>query len=218
MFSEDVHHVDIAESDGKTEPYLFVDNAAGLLNCVQMGTIEFHGWGSRVADIERPDRLVIDLDPDEGLDFSVVKTAAVLVRDQLRAKGLASHPMLTGGKSVHVVAPLIPAAEWPAVKAWAKGFGEGLAVEMPDAFVANMSKAKRKGRIFVDWLRNQRGATAVMPYSVRARDGARVAIPMTWDQLAAAAAGNAFTAADPAAVLVQAARSAEKAKAVKLPA
>jgi bifunctional non-homologous end joining protein LigD len=217
MFSDDVHHVDIAESDGKTEPYLFVDNAQGLLNCVQMGTIEFHGWGSRVADIERPDRLVIDLDPDEGLDFTVVKTAAVLVRDRLKAKGLASFPLLTGGKGVHVVAPLIPAAEWPAVKAWARAFAEALEAEMPDAFVASMSKARRKGRIFVDWLRNQRGATAVLPYSVRARDGAGVAVPMTWAQLADTTAASAFTAADPAAVLAQAARPAEKAKAGKLP-
>ena len=218
MFSADVHHVDIAESDGKTEPYLFVDNPAGLLNCVQMGTIEFHGWGSRVADIERPDRLVIDLDPDEGLDFTVVRTAAVLVRDRLKANGLASFPMLTGGKGVHVIAPLVPDAEWPAVKAWAKGFAEGLEAEMPRAFVANMSKAKRKGRIFVDWLRNQRGATAVLPYSVRAREGAGVAIPVTWAQLAETSGGSAFTAADPAAVLAQSKRPLDKVKAAKLPA
>ncbi len=217
MFSDQVHHVDIAESDGKTEPYLFVDNAEGLLNCVQMGTIEFHGWGSRVADIERPDRLVIDLDPDEGLDFAVVKTAAVLVRDRLKGRGLASFPMLTGGKGVHIVAPLVPDAEWPAVKAWCRAFAESLEAEMPTAFVANMSKAKRKGRIFVDWLRNQRGATAVLPYSVRARAGAGVAVPITWAQLAETVAGNAYSAADPAAVLAQAARPAEKAKAAKLP-
>nr|WP_295663276.1 DNA ligase D [Polymorphobacter sp.] len=218
MFSDDVHHVDIAESDGKTEPYLYVDNAEGLLNCVQMGTIEFHGWGSRVADIERADRLVIDLDPDEGLDFTVVRTAAVLIRDRLKAKGLASFPMLTGGKGVHVVAPLIPDAEWPAVKAWARAFAESLEAEMPDAFVANMSTAQRKGRIFVDWLRNQRGATAVLPYSVRAREGAGVAVPITWAQLSETVAGSAFTAADPAAVLAQSKRPAEKVKAAKLPA
>lgn len=217
MFSDQVHHVDIAESDGKTEPYLYVNNAEGLLNCVQMGTIEFHGWGSRVADIERPDRLVIDLDPDEGLDFAVVKAAALVVRDRLARRGLASFPLLTGGKGVHIVAPLVPDAEWPAVKAWARAFAEALAGEMPDAFVANMSKAKRKGRIFVDWLRNQRGATAVLPYSVRARAGAGVAVPVTWDQLAATIAGNAFTAADPAAVLAQAARPAEAAPPAKLP-
>ncbi len=137
MFSADVHHVDVPEADGKTEPYLYVDTPAGLLNCVQMGTIEFHGWGSRVADLERPDRLVIDLDPDEGLDFTVVKTAAVLVRDRLQERGLSSFPLLTGGKGVHVVAPLVPDAEWPAVKAWARAFAESLEAEAPTAFVAN---------------------------------------------------------------------------------
>ncbi len=218
MFSADVHRVDVPEADGKTEPYIYVDSPEGLLNCVQMGTIEFHGWGSRVADLERPDRLVIDLDPDEGLDFAVVKTAAVLVRDRLRERGLAAFPMLTGGKGVHIVAPLVADAEWPAVKAWARGFAEALEAEMPTAFVATMSKAKRKGRIFVDWLRNQRGATAVMPFSVRARAGAGVAIPVTWQQLAETSAGNAFSAADPAAVLAQASRGTEAAKPAKLPA
>ena len=217
MFSDQVHHADIAESDGKTEPYLYVGNAEGLLNCVQMGTIEFHGWGSRVADIERPDRLVIDLDPDEGLDFAVVKTAALVVRDRLKSRGLDSFPMLTGGKGVHVVAPLIPDAEWPAVKAWCRAFAESLEAEAPTAFVANMSKAKRKGRIFVDWLRNQRGATAVLPYSVRARAGAGVAVPITWEQLAATVAGNAYSAADPAAVLAQAARPAPAVQRARLP-
>ncbi len=217
MFSDAVHHVDISGSDGKTEPYLYVEDVAGLLNCVQMGTIEFHGWGSRVADIDRPDRLVIDLDPDEALDFATVRTAAVLVRDRLKTAGLASFPMLTGGKGVHVVAPLVPQAEWPAVKAWARAFAESLEAEAPQAFVANMSKAKRKGRIFVDWLRNQRGATAVLPYSVRAREGAGVAVPLTWVELAETEAGSAFSAANPAVVLAHAARPAEKIKAKPLP-
>ncbi|MGI4878891.1 MAG: DNA ligase D [Janthinobacterium lividum] len=218
MFADTVHHVDIAESDGKTEPYLYVEDAAGLLACVQMGTIEFHGWGSRVADFERPDRLVIDLDPDEGLDFAVVRTAAVLVRDRLKAAGLDSAPMLTGGKGIHIVAPLLPRAEWPEVKAWARGFAEALEAEMPTAFVATMSKARRKGRIFVDWLRNQRGATAVLPYSVRAREGAGVAVPVTWAQLATIEGGSAFSAANPAVVLAQARRPAEKVRAKALPA
>lgn len=217
MFPDSVHSVPVAESDGKTEPYLYVEDAAGLLACVQMGTIEFHGWGSRVDDLERPDRLVIDLDPDEAVSFEAVRLAAELVRDRLKTRGLDSFPMLTGGKGVHVVAPLKPKAEWPEVKAWARAFAEALEAEAPDAFVANMSKAKRKGRIFVDWLRNQRGATAVLPFSVRARAGAGVAVPLTWAQLKEVEAGNAFTAADPAAVLAQAARPREKAVAKPLP-
>ncbi len=217
MFADSVHSVVIAESDGKAEPYLYVEDAAGLLACVQMGTIEFHGWGSRVDDLERPDRLVIDLDPDEAVSFDAVKLAAQLVRDRLKARGLDSWPMLTGGKGVHVVAPLVPRAEWPEVKAWAKGFAEALEAEAPDAFVAVMSKAKRKGRIFVDYLRNQRGATAVLPWSVRAREGAGVATPLTWAELDEARSGHDFSAADVAGVLAQAARKREVAKARALP-
>jgi bifunctional non-homologous end joining protein LigD len=217
MFADSVRHVAIAESDGNAADYLYVEDAAGLLACVQMGTIEFHGWGSRVADLEHPDRLVIDLDPDEGLDFAVVKAAAVLVRDRLKALGLASAPMVTGGKGVHVVAPLEPHADWPAVKAFARGFAERLAREQPDAFTATMSKAKRRGRIFIDWLRNQRGATAVLPFSVRAREGAGVAMPLSWAELAEVSAGNSFSAADPAAVLAQAERR-RRVKAGALPA
>ncbi|KAB7644869.1 DNA ligase D [Polymorphobacter fuscus] len=216
MFPDSVRHVPIAETDGKQEDYLYLEDTAGVVACVQMGTIEFHGWGSRVADLERPDRLVFDLDPDEGLGFDAVKAAALLVRDRLKAVGLASLPMVTGGKGVHVVAPLVPDADWPVVKAWARSFAEALATERPADFTATMSKAKRKGRIFIDWLRNQRGATAVMPFSVRARDGAGVAVPLTWAELAEATSGNGFTAADPAAVLAMAKRR-KTVRASKLP-
>ncbi len=201
MFPASVHSVPVADSDGKTEPYLYVEDAAGLLACVQMGTIEFHGWGSRVDDIERPDRLVIDLDPDEAVSFEAVKLAAELIHERLKSRGLESFPMLSGGKGIHVIAPLVPKAEWPAVKAWCKAFAEGLEAEAPDAFVATMSKAKRKGRIFVDYLRNQRGATAVLPYSVRARAGAGVAVPVSWAELNEVTAANMFSAADVPAVL-----------------
>lgn len=203
MFGGQLPIVEITESDGSVEPYLHVDDPHQLLVAVQMGTIEFHGWGSRVADIERPDRLVFDLDPDEGLGWDDVKSAALLIRDRLKAAGLGSAPMLSGGKGVHVVAPLVPRAEWPETKAWAKAFCEELAADMPDRFTANMSKVKRKGRIFLDYLRNQRGATAVMPYSVRARPNAPVAVTISWAQLKASTAPGGWSAADPAAVLRQ---------------
>ena len=204
MFPDSVRHVPVTESDGKVEDYLYVEDAAGVLACVQMGTIEFHGWGSRAADLERPDRLVIDLDPDEALGFEAVKKGALLVRDRLKALGLDSRPMVTGGKGVHVVVALEPRATWPEVKAWARAFAESIAAADPANFVATMSKAKRTGRIFIDWLRNQRGATAVMPWSVRARPGAGVAVPVGWAQLAELGAGNSWSAADPAAVLAMA--------------
>ncbi|MGH6781122.1 MAG: non-homologous end-joining DNA ligase, partial [Sphingomonadaceae bacterium] len=182
-FGEHVRHVAIREKDGGEEPYLYVEDAAGLLACVQMGTIEFHGWGARVEDVEKPDRLVFDLDPDEGLGFDAVVSAAFHVRGELHAIGLQTFAMVTGGKGVHVIAPLTPDAEWPAVKDFAQRFAAALAQAEPDRFTAALAKARRSGRIFVDYLRNQRGATAVMPYSARAREGAPVAAPVTWEEL-----------------------------------
>lgn len=181
-FGEQVHHVDIREKGGGTEPYLYVEDAEGMLACVQMGTIEFHGWGARIEGVEKPDRLVFDLDPDEGLNFDDVKRAAEHIKSVLADMGLTSFAMLSGGKGVHVVVPLTPAAEWPAVKSFADRFARALAADDPERFTATMSKAKRKGRIFIDWLRNQRGATAVLPYVVRARPGAPVAAPVAWSE------------------------------------
>jgi len=183
-FGDHVKHIDIREKNGSVEPYLYIDDADGLLSCVQMGTIEFHGWGSSVADIERPDRLVFDLDPDEGLGFDAVSKAAVEMKGHLADIGLVSFAMLTGGKGVHVVAPLTPEAEWPVVKDFADRFCHRLAQAEPGRFTATMAKARRKGKIFLDWLRNQRGSTAVMPYTARARSGAPVAVPVTWAELA----------------------------------
>ncbi|KQS03891.1 ATP-dependent DNA ligase [Sphingomonas sp. Leaf357] len=183
-FGKHVHQVDIREKDGSTEPYLYLDDADGLVACVQMGTIEFHGWGAGIGDVEKPDRLVFDLDPDEGLGFDEVKTAAADLKAHLAEIGLVSFALLSGGKGVHVVVPLTPEAEWPAVKDFADRFAQALAQAEPERFTATMSKAKRKGKIFIDWLRNQRGATAVMPYTVRARSGAPVAVPVTWGELA----------------------------------
>jgi len=182
-FGNHVHQVPIAEKDGHEESYLFVDTAEGLLTCVQMGTIEFHGWGARIEDVEKADRLVFDLDPDEGLDFKDVVTAAFHLRDLLAEMGLATFPMVTGGKGVHVIAPLTPQAEWPAVKDFAHRFAMALAQSDPSRFTAALAKAKRTGKIFIDYLRNQRGATAVMPYSARARENAPVAVPVTWEEL-----------------------------------
>ncbi len=182
-FGDAVHKVPIREKDGSTEDYLYVDDADGLVACVQMGTIEFHGWGSSNATLEKPDRLVFDLDPDEGLDFGDTKKAAEHLKNQLAELGLVSFPMLSGGKGVHVVVPLTPEAEWPAVKDFADRFARAMAGAEPERFVATMAKAKRKGRIFIDWLRNQRGSTAVMPYSARARAGAPVAAPVSWSEL-----------------------------------
>ena len=182
-FGDAVKHVGITEKDGHEEPYLYIDTADGLLTCVQMGTIEFHGWGARIEDVEKADRLVFDLDPDEGLDFEAVRKAAFHFREILQQIGLETFPMVTGGKGIHVIAPLVPKAEWPEVKDFAHRLAQAVAQSDPDNFTAALPKAQRKGRIFVDYLRNQRGATAVMPYSVRARSGAPVAAPITWKEM-----------------------------------
>lgn len=184
-FGDDVRHVGILEKDGHEEPYLFIDTPAGLLTCVQMGTIEFHGWGARIEDVEKADRLVFDLDPDEGLDFKDVVSAAFHLKDTLGQMGLTTFPMVTGGKGVHVIAPLTPSAEWPQVKDFAHRFAMALAQAEPDRFTAALAKAKRTGKIFIDYLRNQRGATAVMPYSARSREFAPIAVPLTWKELRA---------------------------------
>jgi bifunctional non-homologous end joining protein LigD len=195
-FGPHVHHIPIKEKDGTKEDYLYVDDVAGLIACVQMGTIEFHGWGSRTDALETPDRLVFDLDPDEGVDFAVVRKAAKDLKRQLADIGLTTFPMLTGGKGVHVIAPLTPKAKWPAVKDFARRFALALAESEPERFTANLAKAQRTGRIFIDYLRNQRGATAIMPYSVRARDGAPVAAPVGWEELDEFEAGGHFTVKD----------------------
>lgn len=204
-FGDTVGQVEIREKDGGTEPYLYAPSIDALVACVQMGTIEFHGWGSRTDDVEKPDRLVFDLDPDEGLDFADVRGAAHDIRRTLADLGLTSFAMLTGGKGLHLVVPLTPQAEWPQVKDFAQRFALALAENEPDRFVGTMSKAKRKGRIFIDWLRNQRGATAVLPYSARARDGAPVAAPIAWNELDDFDKGGTFTVNDAAQLIDRAA-------------
>ncbi len=195
-FGAHVHHVPIREKDGGHEDYLYVEDSGGILACVQMGTIEFHGWGSHADAVERPDRMVFDLDPDEGLGFDEVKKAALDIRRHLADIGLVSFAMLSGGKGVHVVVPLDPGHDWDAHKDFAKRFAEALSLAEPDRYVATMSKAKRKGKIFIDWLRNQRSSTAIMPYSARARENAPVAVPIGWDALADVDHAGAWTIGD----------------------
>ncbi len=195
-FGPHVHHVPITEKKGQVEDYLYIEDQAGLIACVQMGAIEFHGWGSRNADVEKPDRLVFDIDPDEGLSFDEVKKAARDLKRHLADMGLQTFPLLTGGKGLHVVVPLTPEAEWPAVKDFAMRFSVALATAEPDRFTANLAKVARKGRMFLDYLRNQRGATAIMPYSTRARPGAPVSAPISWDELDEYESGAHFTLRD----------------------
>jgi bifunctional non-homologous end joining protein LigD len=158
-----------------------------------MSAIEFHIWGSLLKTLEKPDRIVFDLDPDEGLGFPKVKDAAFYLREVLGALGLRSLAMLSGGKGVHVVVPIRPQQEWPVVKAFAADLVARVVAENPDLYVGTMSKAKRKGRLFIDHFRNERGSTAIAPFSPRARAGAPVAWPVSWDALRTIQAANVIT-------------------------
>ena len=177
---------------GPESRILWLEDLAGLIGGVQMNTLEFHVWGSDRHTPDLPERMVFDIDPDEGLDFGHVKQAALDIRDILGAIGLQSWPLLSGGKGVHVVVPLVPKADWNQVKDFCQKFSELLARNEPHRFVANMSKAKRKGRMFLDYLRNGQGSTAICPWSTRARAGGTVAVPVTWEELGGMERANGF--------------------------
>lgn len=188
----------IAEKDGEKEDYFYIDGLEGLIAGTQMNVLEWHLWGSRIKDVEKPERIIFDIDPDEGLGFEHVRSAAVRIRNALEDVGLESYPLVSGGKGVHVIAPLRPQAGWPEVKAFCKQLALDLANAEPERFVATMSKAKRKGRLFIDYLRNERGSTAIAPWSSRSREGAPVAVPVSWDQLKDVRAANQFDLAEAA--------------------
>jgi bifunctional non-homologous end joining protein LigD len=178
---------------GDDEPMLVVDDLAGLLELVQASVLEIHPWGAMADRPELPDRVTIDLDPGEDVPWSQVIEAAIEVRDRLSALGLASFVKTTGGKGLHVVFPLTPKAGWDEVKGFAQSIAEGMAADHPDRYTANMAKRTRQGRIFIDYLRNGRGATAIGAYSTRARPGAAVSTPLTWDELGPGIRSNHFT-------------------------
>jgi bifunctional non-homologous end joining protein LigD len=146
--------------------------------------LEIHGWMARADDVEHPDRLVFDLDPDEKLPWKAVVDAAREVRRRLTDAGLESWPMSTGGKGLHVVAPLRRERGWDEAKGFAREIAAAMSADSPGRYLSKASKAERKGKIFVDWLRNGRGASAIVPYSTRARSGAPVATPLRWEEIA----------------------------------
>lgn len=168
---------------GKQHTYIYVQNEVGLLQLVQMGTMEFHTWQSSISNQGKPDQIIFDLDPDAGVPFEAVKLAAQDIRNRLKKLNLVSFPRLSGGKGIHVVAPIKPQHGWEEIKEFARGFAETMAREIPAAYVANMSKKRRTGKIFVDFFRNDFSATAIAPFSLRAREGAAVACPISWEDL-----------------------------------
>ncbi|MET0340963.1 MAG: non-homologous end-joining DNA ligase [Polyangiales bacterium] len=177
----------------KTEDYMFVDDLAGLLAAAQLGTLELHTWGCHVDDVEVPDQLVFDLDPAEDVDWDRVVEGALSLRTRLGDLGLESFVKTTGGKGLHVVAPIANKLDWEAHKELSHAVAEALARAQPDRYLTNMRKSLRQGRIFIDYLRNGRGATAIAPYSTRARTGATVATPLAWEELEAGVNPRDFT-------------------------
>jgi bifunctional non-homologous end joining protein LigD len=177
------------------EPTLWIDGVEGLFALVQVGVLEIHNWGSRVDHIERPDRLCFDLDPDPDLPWSRVVEAARQVRGRLEKLGLRSFLKTTGGKGLHLVVPIVPDSDWTAAKAFCKSFAATLARDHPDRYVATITKARRTGKILIDYLRNQFSATWVAPYSTRARPGAPLSVPLTWDELDEGLRSDHFTLA-----------------------
>jgi bifunctional non-homologous end joining protein LigD len=176
-----------------TASYVSVDSTPGLIALVQLGVLEIHTWGARAGRLERPDRLTFDLDPDPALPWNELKAAAEKLRDLMSELGLGAFVKTTGGKGLHVVVPIAPKLDWDGAHACAKKVAEHLAGQAPELYIATMSKAKRRGKIFIDYLRNARTASAVCAYSTRARAGAPVSVPLRWQELTADVRGERFT-------------------------
>lgn len=189
-----LQQIPVTENKG-TAIYAGVNDRSGLLALVQLGVLEIHPWGSRADDLEHPDRIIFDLDPDPKVAWPAVIAAAIDIRQRLQAMGLRGFAKLTGGKGIHVVLPVARRLDFAATRAWSKAFVDIMVKDDPDKFTANMAKAARSGRIFIDYLRNSRGATAVAPYSTRARASAPIAIPVDWDELKSGLKADDFTVA-----------------------
>jgi bifunctional non-homologous end joining protein LigD len=187
-----VRAIAIREKDGGEADYLYVDTIEGVINLVQMNVLELHPWGARIDDVERPDRLIFDLDPGEGVDWKAIIAAGRDIRARLASLGMESFARLSGGKGLHVVLPIRPGPDWSDAKAFCEAFADRMVEQAPERYVATASKAKRDGVIFIDWLRNSRGATSVASWSLRARPQAGVAMPLAWSELGRTRSGHDY--------------------------
>ncbi|MFN7144592.1 MAG: non-homologous end-joining DNA ligase, partial [Myxococcota bacterium] len=186
----------VVEGHGEGQAYLWIDDREGLVGLAQVGALEIHPWGARIDDLDRPDRLIFDLDPGPGVPWEHVVDAALRVRDRLETIGLRSFAKLTGGKGIHVVVPLRPYATWDAAKPFCRAIAESMAYADPERFTAKMAKDRRENRIYLDYLRNTQTSTAVAAWSPRARAGGPVAVPVTWDALPGYPGGDPFRLPD----------------------
>jgi bifunctional non-homologous end joining protein LigD len=186
MLPKDIDTVMVPDKkSGKPEPYITLDNRETLAGLAQMGVLEIHPWGSKNDDLERPDRITMDLDPDTSIAWPVLADAAFDVRKRLKHLGLESFLKTTGGKGLHVVVPITPEHDWATIKGFARGLAFAMEKSSPSLYLSKMTKSARVGKIYIDYLRNERGATAVAPYSPRARAGVNVSMPLSWNELEA---------------------------------
>jgi bifunctional non-homologous end joining protein LigD len=176
--------VEITDADDEAKDHMAVHDLAGLVAMAQLGTLEIHTWGAHTDKIERPDIMVFDLDPDVGIAWDRIALAAIDLRGVLNELGLESFVKTTGGKGLHVCVPIERKLEWPAIKDFTHAVADDMARRQPTNFTTKLAKAHRKDRIFIDYLRNGRGATFIAPYSPRARPGCPIATPISWDELA----------------------------------
>jgi len=173
------------KKNGSAEKYLTLNSVEGLVGMAQMGVLEIHPWGSKNESLEKPDLIIFDMDPDESIDWKTLAETAKEFRARLEQLGLQSFLKTTGGKGLHVVAPIKPEFEWPEVKEFTHNVVLGMERKNPSLYVTKMTKAIRKNRIYLDYLRNDRGSTAIAPYSTRARAGMPVSLPLEWKELSA---------------------------------
>ena len=195
-FPEAVGRVEIEEKQGDRETYATVSSAAGLVGLVQMGVLELHLWSCRKDRLERPDRMVFDLDPDEGLAWDRVVEATRAVHEALQDLELESFVKTSGGKGLHVVVPLDRRHSWDEVLETSRALAQTLADESPERYTADVRKEKRQGRVLIDYLRNSRGSTWVAPFSTRARPGAPVSTPVAWEELGGDLRSDTYTVAN----------------------
>jgi bifunctional non-homologous end joining protein LigD len=190
---EHIGAVVVPEVSGGEALYLRIDDLPGLIALVQLGVLEIHPWGSRAERLEFPDQMIFDLDPAEDVPWTQVVTAAQQLREFLVWLDLESYVKTTGGKGLHVVTPLGGRAGWQEVKDFSRAVATAMSKAAPAEFVAVLSKKRRQGKIFIDYLRNGRGATGIATYSTRARPGAPVATPLSWQELPSIPAADYYT-------------------------
>lgn len=192
-FGPSVRALEVSAGNGSaTSTAIAIDDLDGLLALVQMNTLEIHPWGCGADDLDHPTRMVLDLDPGPGVPWAHVVEGAQLVRALLKGMGTRSYVLASGGKGLHVIVPLTPVATWEQVKEFSKAVAVTMESGRPSRYISVMTKSKREGRIFIDYLRNGRGATSIAPYSTRARSHAPVAAPLRWTELASVTSASQF--------------------------